>query len=638
VSRGGFVSRIAMELRPDVFVGAVMSAGGGAGEIAVHNAKLDGLWTLKQLAGVPLTLVGFATREEAMAENARIQAAVKELRGTPTGRARLALAAAFEQFPTWTEGDEPPAPTDYEAQLDQIANAFAFANPAQVRQGVEVIAGGNFSWNDGVDYADLLARSGMAPLVNALYAKAGADLAADLRTLAAAPRISASPAAVAAAEKTTSYAGRISGPVIVVDNIGDPVDAAAYKRAYERTVTRAGNGELLRTTWVRSARHANQSALERIAGFVTLIERLDGGRWPATTPEAMNARAADIRRNSAIDLGPARFISHDAPDALRPWDGFNWGTYAGAASQQPAVGGERAPSTRAQVAEWMKTASAWGKWGADDQLGALNYITPARRRAAAALVRTGEVVSLSRPITLQPRHAEIAADGKPNGLPFYEMTFRTFPKGDPRGNEDFTSDVQAFAPHGALLTHLDALCHYSSETGQLYNGYKRDEVVSQDRGCTKLGLDSLKDGIVTRGILIDMTRLKAPRAAAGRVFAEDIEAFERQAGIRIGEGDALFVYDPRPAGQRGGIDVSAVVWMAQRGVALTSGIARVPDDPHGDHRVPLVAAGIFLLDSPDLSRLAETAARLNRWEFMLTLAPPLAPGASGYPVNPLALF
>lgn len=305
--------------------------------------------------------------------------------------------------------------------------------------------------------------------------------------------------------------------------------------------------------------------------------------------------------------------------------------------QAPATG-DRAPSTRAQVADLMRTASAWGTWGPDDELGALNYITPARRQAAATLVRTGEVVSLSRPIGVQPRHAEIAADGKPNGLPFYEMTFRTFPKGDPRGNEDFTSDVQAFAPHGALLTHLDALCHYSSESGQLYNGYKRDEVVSQERGCTKLGLDSLKEGIVTRGILIDMTRLRQPRAAAGRVFAEDIEAFERQAGIRIGEGDALFVYDPRPAGQRGGIDVSVVAWMAQRGVALTSGIARVPDDPHGDHRVPLVAAGIFLLDSPDLSRLAETAARLNRWEFMLTIAPPLAPGATGYPVNPLALF
>jgi hypothetical protein len=246
---------------------------------------------------------------------------------------------------------------------------------------------------------------------------------------------------------------------------------------------------------------------------------------------------------------------------------------------------------------------------------------------------------MERPVVLAPRHEEIARDGRPNGLAFYEMTFRTFPKGDPRGNEDFSSDVQSFAPHGALLTHLDALCHYSDGTGHLYNGYPLEETVSQTAGCTRLGLDTLEQGIVTRGVLIDMSKLATPRASSVRVYAEDIEAFERQVGIRVSPGDALFVYDPRPAGTRGGgIDASAVAWMKERGVALTSGIGRVPDDPHGDHRLPLVAAGIFLLDSPDLARVAATAAQLNRWEFMFTIAPPRAPGATGYPVNPLAIF
>ena len=115
--------------------------------------------------------------------------------------------------------------------------------------------------------------------------------------------------------------------MIVVDNIGDPVDADAYKRAYERTVARAGRGELLRTTWVRSARHANLSALEKLAGFVKLIERLDTGSWSATTPQAMLAAAADIDAKSDLDLGPARFIDHSPPEMLRPWDGSNWGTY-----------------------------------------------------------------------------------------------------------------------------------------------------------------------------------------------------------------------------------------------------------------------------------------------------------------------
>ncbi len=326
-SRGGFVSRVAMERNPEIFKGAVLSAGGGAGEVGTFNAKLDGLWTLKVLTGAPLTLVGYATPADALAENGRVTALVKELRSTPAGRARLALAAAFEQFPRWTGGDVPPAAHDYEAQIDQIADQFPFANPAQVRRGVEVVAGGNFSWNHGVDYAALLARSGMADLVEAIYAKSGLSLQADLGQLAQAPRISADAAAVAAAETLTSYSGAIAGPVIVVDNIGDPVDADAYKRAYERTVARAGRAELLRTTWVRSARHANQSALEKLTGFVKLIERLDSGAWSATTPDAMMAAAAAIDAKSDLDLGPARFTLHTPPEMLRPWDSSNWGTY-----------------------------------------------------------------------------------------------------------------------------------------------------------------------------------------------------------------------------------------------------------------------------------------------------------------------
>ena len=112
-----------------------------------------------------------------------------------------------------------------------------------------------------------------------------------------------------------------------MDNIGDPVDADAYKRAYERTVASAGRAELLRTTWVRSARHANQSALEKLAGFVKLIERLDSGKWSATTPEAMMAAAAAIDAKSDLDLGPARFIAHTPPEMLRPWDSSHWGAY-----------------------------------------------------------------------------------------------------------------------------------------------------------------------------------------------------------------------------------------------------------------------------------------------------------------------
>jgi hypothetical protein len=257
----------------------------------------------------------------------KIQEAVKKLQGTPLGRARLALAAAFEQLPVWSDGDAPPAENDYDAQVDQLAIGFGAGHPAQVRYNIEQTAGGVFSWNTGVDYKDLLSRSRLSPVVAALYKKAGADLEADLGTLARAPRIAAVPAAVAMAEKTMSYSGKISGPVLIVDNIGDPFDVESFDRAYERTVASAGHAALLRMTWVRSSRHSTQSPLERLTGFTVLIERLDTGRWADTSPDAMNARAAQIRRATAIDLGPARFIPSQAPEILRPWDARNWGTY-----------------------------------------------------------------------------------------------------------------------------------------------------------------------------------------------------------------------------------------------------------------------------------------------------------------------
>jgi len=196
-------------------------------------------------------------------------------------------------------------------------------------------------------------------------------------------------------------------------------------------------------------------------------------------------------------------------------------------TQQTATPTARVPVTKDTVERWMTELSNWGRWGKDDQLGSLNLVTPEKKRQAMALAKTGTVVSLERPVTLSQKDAEIKADGKPSGLAYYEMRFRTFPKGDKRRNDEFNSDIQEFAVHGALLTHLDALCHYSWNQ-KLFNGYAL-ETVSQDNGCTKDSLDNLKEGIVTRGILVDMTRLKAttPRdPASTRVYSEDIEAWE----------------------------------------------------------------------------------------------------------------
>ena len=252
---------------------------------------------------------------------------------------------------------------------------------------------------------------------------------------------------------------------------------------------------------------------------------------------------------------------------------------AGHAQQPASSPAAHAPVTKAQADRWMSELSNWGRWGKDDQLGALNLITPEKRRQAMALAKTGTVISLERKIVPSKAPDETRADGKPHGVAYFDIRFKTFPPGDPRGNDGFSSDIQESHVHGGM-THLDALCHESAN-GKLYNGFPL-ESVSQEIGCTKLGLDTVKEGIVTRGILIDMTRLKSaagnpPRESGTRVYVDDIEAWEKQTGLKVSSGDAMFVYNParpgaQPAGAGAGFDLSVVPWMKARGVAVTSNV------------------------------------------------------------------
>ena len=305
-----------------------MSSGGGAGEIAVLNNKLNTLFVLKTLVDpeAPLKLVNI----EPEAENAALIALVAKARATPQGRARLALAAEVEQFALWTSrGKAKPAPTDYDSQLDQIFENYVFGSAPPVRAGVEKVAGGNVSWNTGVDYAALLRRSGRAAMVEALYRKAGLDIAADLKTLAATPRIKADPAAVRRAEPLMTYTGRIRGPVVEVDN-DDPVDPASDKLAYRRTLERAGTAGLFRLLWADGAGHGGQTPLDRAVGFRLLIDRLDTGRWRDTSLTALKALASEIARTSPVDLGRSTlFDPGSIADPATTWDASNWGSYHG---------------------------------------------------------------------------------------------------------------------------------------------------------------------------------------------------------------------------------------------------------------------------------------------------------------------
>lgn len=172
----------------------------------------------------------------------------------------------------------------------------------------------------------------------------------------------------------------------------------------------------------------------------------------------------------------------------------------------------------------------------------------------------------------------------------------------------------------------------------LFNGYNRAETVDPEKGCSKLGIQLLKTGIVTRGVLIDFPRLKGVTSLAptARLRPEDAEAWEKMAHVKISAGDAVFLYTGRKDGDKDpspNYDPSMVKFFKDRGVTLISA-----DHPAGDHQLFINALVAYLIDNCDLGPLAQTAVQLNRWEFLLMVAPIPTEGATGSLVNPLAIF
>jgi len=307
-----------------------------------------------------------------------------------------------------------------------------------------------------------------------------------------------------------------------------------------------------------------------------------------------------------------------------------------APSAQPSSASARFPENAVEFDQLFEEIKNWGRWGPQDQLGALNLITPAKRKQAIALARLGQVVSLAHPL--------LTEGSEENGKPF-EFTM----------NEGLMTDTYKFNYHGFLLTHLDALCHFPYK-GKDYNGYPT-ETVNTPKGCAKLGVENLRNGIVTRGILIDIPRLKhVPYLEPGEpVFVEDLEAWEKQTHLKVSPGDAIFLRTGRwtrwaKVGPwslvhgAAGFHPSVARWLKQRGVAVMgSDIGELMPSPVDGvfgptHILAINALGIVLLDNHDLEALAETAARLKRWEFMLTVAPLPVTGGTGSPVNSLAIF
>jgi kynurenine formamidase len=301
---------------------------------------------------------------------------------------------------------------------------------------------------------------------------------------------------------------------------------------------------------------------------------------------------------------------------------------------------QSADVTQAQVDAWMTSLSNWGRWGQSDQKGTLNLITPAKRRAALRLVRDGVSVSLAHTID-----KEQAPDSpRPIGQ---QMTL---------DNAGHAMDLYSIWYHGSVITHIDALCHYSFE-GKIFNGFDKSKIV-QGPGCVDNGIEHQKEGYFTRGILVDMPLLKnVPYLQPGTpVTPADLEAWERFAKIKIEPGDALFLRTGRwaqrsaegpwnVARNSAGYHASVLPWLKARDVALLGNDAvndvqpsGIQGSPRPIHQVAIVALGLPLIDVMDLEAVAKEAAARRRWEFLVTFAPVPVLGGTGFPVNPIATF
>ena len=299
--------------------------------------------------------------------------------------------------------------------------------------------------------------------------------------------------------------------------------------------------------------------------------------------------------------------------------------------------------TPADIEGWKQELSNWGRWGADDQQGALNLITNAKRRQAARLVQEGFSVSLAREAdyTSNP-DTEINIPGTG---PYERHMARP------------TLDWFALKYHGWAHTHIDSLAH-GVDNGKSYNGYVDDDDAVMTEGHPRNAITVADQGIFTRGILMDIPRLKGvPYLEPGtRVYPADLEAWEQQTGVRVSAGDALFIRTGRWArraalgpwearSHAAGLDASVLPWLKQRDIAILAGES--PQDavpPGGEltglpvHNFALVYLGVHLFDNVALDALAVAAAERNRWEFLLTVAPLRMVGGTGSPINPIATF
>jgi kynurenine formamidase len=308
---------------------------------------------------------------------------------------------------------------------------------------------------------------------------------------------------------------------------------------------------------------------------------------------------------------------------------------------------ERAPVSADEFDALFRALNAWGRWGREDERGALHHLGREEVAAAAGLVQDGVTVTLSLPLATNP------ADSNPEPADHHMTMLADQDIG--LGSLRFAKDYVGVDYHNDGHTHIDALCHVAYE-GSLYNGQPPDAVTAA--GAAVEAIEVLKDGLVGRGVLLDVPRLRGvPWLEPGEhVFRDDLEAAERTQDVRVGKGDILLVrtgharrlqelgpWDTTTA--KAGLHPSAMPFIAERAVAALGSDGNSDTAPSSTegvafpiHVLALNAMGVHLLDYLQFEDLVGRCEEAGRWEFLFAAAPLRIPRGTGSPLNPIAVF